>query len=65
MDVTGVMVAVVGGIIAYYIAGALIDAIIKGTSASDVIMQTILPLVCAAGVLIVVMMTFMGRKRGE
>jgi len=65
VDVTGVMVAVVGGIIAYYIAGALIDAIIKGTSASDVIMQTILPLVCAAGVLIVVMMTFMGRKRGE
>lgn len=45
---------VIGGLVAYVVSALLISAFITGTTDSDNLIQTVLPIVIAAGVVIAV-----------
>ena len=58
MNVGRVVAAVVGSLIAYIIATELIDALVTGTSTGDVLISNTVPIVVAAGVLLVILKEF-------
>jgi len=58
MNVGRVVAAVVGSLIAYIIANELIDGLITGTSTGDVLISNTVPIVVAAGVLLVILREF-------
>jgi len=58
MNVGRVVAAVVGSLIAYIIANELIEGLVTGTSTGDTLIQNTVPIVVAAGVLLVILREF-------
>ena len=58
MDVGRVVAAVVGSIIAYIIATEIIDALVTGTSTGDTLIADVVPIIIAAGVMLVILKEF-------
>lgn len=58
MNIGRVVAAVVGSLIAYIIANELIDGLITGTSTGDTLIANTVPIVVAAGVLLVILKEF-------
>ena len=59
MNVGQVVGVVVGSLIAYIIAVTLCTTLIKGTTASDILITSIVPIVCAAGAVILILRNFL------
>lgn len=49
---TRLIKVVVGGLLAYIISSLLITALVTGTSSADNLIQTVLPIVIAAGAVV-------------
>ena len=58
MNVGRVVGAVVGSLIAYIVATELIDALVTGTSTGDTLIINVVPIVVAAGVLLIILKEF-------
>jgi len=58
MDIGKVVAAIVGSVIAYVVAAELIDGLVTGTGTGDVLMQNTVPIVVAAGVLLLILKEF-------
>lgn len=59
MNVGQVVQVVVGALIAYIIASLLITNLITGTSTGDTLIQNIVPIVAAAGAVIIILRQFL------
>ena len=59
MNITEVVVTVVGALVAYIVATLLITNLITGSSAGDELIQTIVPIVAACGAVIVILRKFL------
>lgn len=59
MNVGQVVTVVVGALITYIIATSLITTLITGTSAGDILIQNVVPIVAAAGAVIIILKQFL------
>lgn len=59
MDIQKVSYGVIGSIIVYVISKTVIDNMVTGTSVGDQLIQNTLPLVIAAGVMLVSLRMFL------
>jgi len=59
MNVGQVVGVVVGVLIAYIVAQILVTTMVTGTATGDVLIQSIVPIVCAAGAVILILRTFL------
>jgi len=59
MDTGKVIGVVLGALIAYIVAQILVTTLITGTAAGDQLVQNIVPIVCAAGAVILILRTFL------
>ena len=59
MNIGQVVQVVVGSLIAYIIANILCTTLIEGTTAADNLITNIVPIVCAAGAVILILRTFL------
>ena len=62
MNISEVVITVVGSLIAYIIASLLITNLITGTSTGDTLIQNIVPIVAACGAVIVILKKFLGSR---
>lgn len=62
LNISEVVVTVVGALIAYIIASLLISNLITGTSTGDTLIQNIVPIVAAAGAVVVILKKFLGGR---
>jgi hypothetical protein len=60
VNVSEVVLTVVGSLIAYIIATLLITALVTGTTAGDTLIQDIVPIVAAAGAVVLILKKFLG-----
>ena len=59
MNISEVVITIVGALIAYIVATLLIDELIQGTAAGDKLIQSIVPIVAACGAVIVILRKFL------
>ena len=59
MDVGDVVTTVVGALIAYIIANAVITNLITGSSTGDLLIQQTVPIVAASGAVILILKKFL------
>jgi len=59
MNVGDVVTTVVGALIAYIIANAVITNLITGTSTGDLLIQQTVPIVAASGAVILILKKFL------
>ena len=59
MNIGDVVLTVVGALIAYIVATMLITELITGTATGDVLIQNIVPIVAAAGAVVVILKKFL------
>ena len=59
MDVRNVALTVVGALIAYILATTLITSLVTGTTTGDTLIQNIVPIVAAAGAVIIILGVFL------
>ena len=62
MNISEIVLTVVGSLIAYIIASLLITQLVTGTSTGDTLLQSIVPIVAAAGAVILILRRFLGGK---
>lgn len=60
MNIGKVVEVVVGALIAYIIATILITNLVTGTSTGDTLIQQVVPIVAAAGAVVVILKQFLG-----
>jgi len=65
MDIGKIGVSIVGGVVLFLIARSLIADVVRGTTAGDLLLQNVLGLVVAGGVVIAVLVAIMRRSPGE
>ena len=59
MNIGQVVGVVVGSLIAFIIANLLITSLVTGETAADNLLTSIVPIVCAAGAVILILRTFL------
>jgi len=60
MNVGRIIEVVVGALIAYIVASILITNLITGTATGDVLIQQVVPIVAAAGAVVIILKNFLG-----
>lgn len=56
------MLAIIIGIVVYIVANTMITTLVKGTSTGDILLQTLVPLAIAVGIVLAALGSFMGAK---